>query len=84
MCLARCPLILAQMDGEAVDHGCCPYEVFEVCGLAGQGHVVQEWSPRTCRQPGLQQSLGEAVNVPVRHIPQIPQNQWAAGQRRDR
>ena len=67
------------MHWEPVHHRGRPDQMSEVRGLARGAHVVQEPGPGAGRQPGLQQGAGEAVDVPVRDVPQGPQHQGAAG-----
>lgn len=74
------PAASLQGHREPIGHGGGPDEVLEAGGTPGLGHVVEKGGsgPRS-PQPGTQQCLSIAVNVAVGDVPQVAQDEGAAG-----
>lgn len=74
------PAASRQGHREPIGHGGGPDEVLEAGGTPGLGHVVEKGGsgPRS-PQPGTQQCLSIAVNVAVGDVPQVAQDEGAAG-----
>lgn len=74
------PSTSPQGHGEAIGHRGGPDEVLEAGGTAGLSHVAEEGNPGArSPQPGPQQGFGIAVDVAVGDVPQVAQDEGAAG-----